>query len=232
LYHQIAVQLTDAIESGRLPKGEYLENEILLAEQWQVSRPTVRQAILELVQHGLLVRRRGVGTQIVNDEIRRPIRLSSLHDDLAATGHGPTTEVLRLDRVPAPADVAFALALPPGAEVVFVERCRSANGTRLAIMRNWLLPAVAADLTVADLERGGLYENLRAAGCRPHSAFQRIGAAVAGDVDAAILGLPPGAPLVTMRRVMQDDTGRTVEVGDHVYDATQYSFEMTVVESA
>ena len=77
LYHQLSRQLVEAIESGRLPKGSFLDSEIDLAERWQVSRPTVRRAIQDLVDSGLLVRRRGVGTQVVSDQVRRPFKLTS-----------------------------------------------------------------------------------------------------------------------------------------------------------
>ena len=76
-----------------------------------------------------------------------------------------------------------------------------------------------------------MYALIREAGVRPHYAAQRLGARAASAVDAKILGLKAGAPLVTMYRVMQDLTGRPVEIGDHVYDAAHYSVELAVVEN-
>ena len=64
LYHQLAEQLTDAVEGGQLKPGDQFENEMALAERLELSRPTVRRAIAELVDRGLLVRRRGVGTTV------------------------------------------------------------------------------------------------------------------------------------------------------------------------
>ena len=72
--------------------------------------------------------------------------------------------------------------------------------------------------------------SFRERGVRPHSALQTLGAVAANAVDAAILGVSVGAPLLTMQRAMQDDTGRAIELGDHVYDAAQYSVELSVVE--
>lgn len=231
LYHQLAHQLKDAVEHGALPKGTFLDNELDLADRWQVSRPTVRRAIQELVDDGLLVRRRGVGTQVVNDQVRRPFTLSSLYDDLVASGRTPVTEVLTLDRCPAPADVADELALARRAEVVHIVRLRSAGRRRLAVMRNWVIVDAADDLTADDLTGCGLYSLIRARGVRPHYATQRLGARAATPDEAELLGIDPGAPVLTMRRVMQDVTGRPVEVGDHAYDAAHYSVEMAVVEN-
>ena len=74
LYSQLADQLKDAITEGALSKGTFLGNEIMLADRWQVSRPTVRRAIQDLVDEGLLVRRRGIGTQVVNDRGTTAVR--------------------------------------------------------------------------------------------------------------------------------------------------------------
>jgi GntR family transcriptional regulator len=115
--------------------------------------------------------------------------------------------------------------------VVHLERIRRAEQQPLAVLRNWLLFDVASHLTEAELQTHGLYTLLRKVGVRPHSANQRIGAAAANTVNARLLDIPVGAPLVTMRRVMQDDRGRVIELGEHIYDARHYTVEMTVVEN-
>jgi DNA-binding GntR family transcriptional regulator len=231
LYHQLADELRRAIAEGRLQKGGFLDNELELADSWQLSRPTVRRAIQELVAAGLLVRQRGVGTQVVNDELRPKVRLSSLFDDLVAKDRHPTTTVITHERVIADATVSTELGVTPGSPVVHVERCRFADGRRLAIIRNWLPVEVAGEITTTQLTTTGLYALLRARGVFPHYAVQRIGARAAAPTDAALLDLPPGAPLLTMHAVMQDRSGRRVEVGDHVYDASAYSIEMAIIES-
>jgi GntR family transcriptional regulator len=230
LYFQLARELESAIADGRLAKGTYLGNEIELADRWQISRPTVRRAIQELVDTGLLVRQRGVGTQVVNDQIRRRVTMMSLFDDLAAQERAPKSTVITHEQVVADADVAEALGIAHGSTVVHIERCRDADGKRLAIMRNWLILDAAGDITTGQLTKTGLYASLRARGVRPHSATQEIGARIASPTDAALLNLPVGAPLLTMRRVMQDHSGRPVEVGDHVFDASTFSFQNTVLE--
>ena len=126
LYFQLAQAIEGAITGGALPAGSRLENEILLAQRYGLSRPTVRRAVQELVDKGLLVRKRGVGTQVIQPHVRRSVELTSLYDDLARGGEAPTTEVLSLERVPAPADIAEELDLPEGDEIVVCVR-RGAN---------------------------------------------------------------------------------------------------------
>src|ERR687889_915747 len=96
LYHQLAQYIEHAINTGLLAPGDRLENELSLTSRLGLSRPTARQAIQELVKKGLLVRKRGVGTQVVRSQFRRDERLSSLNDDLAKAGKRPSTPLLEL----------------------------------------------------------------------------------------------------------------------------------------
>src|SRR3982751_1618818 len=94
LYHQLAQSIEHAISSGTLAPGDRLENELSLTSRLGLSRPTARQAIQELVKKGLLVRKRGVGTQVVRSQFRRDERLSSLNEDLTKAGRVPSSRLL------------------------------------------------------------------------------------------------------------------------------------------
>lgn len=228
LYFQLAEQLEAAIRDGRLRPGDRIDTETDLAERLGLGRPTVRQAVQELVSKGLLVRRRGVGTQVVDAQFHRPLELTSLYDDLAAADHRPSTVVLALRAEPADAAVAAALHLPIDTEVSYLERLRLQRDEPLALMRNWL-PAGLVDLTAPDLEAAGLYSLLRRAGVHLRIANQRIGARAASRSDARLLLVSAGAPLLTMERVSFDDTGRVVEYAQHCYRADAHSFDTTLV---
>lgn len=227
LYYQVASRLQELIERGELAVGTKLPNEIDLAETLGVSRPTMRHAINYLVERGMLVRKRGVGTQIVQPKVRRPVELSSLYDDLAGSGQQPRTTLRSLEVGPAPDFVASALGVPEGTEVTWFERLRFAGGEPLAIMTN-AVPVDVLTLTEDDLEQHGLYELLRAAGHVPRMANQVVGARAATTSEARLLGDPRGAPMLTMSRTAWDATGRAVEYGSHIYRASRYSFEINL----
>ncbi|GII78872.1 transcriptional regulator [Sphaerisporangium rufum] len=229
LYFQVAEQISEAIRRGDLAPGARLDNEILLADRLGLSRPTIRQAIQYLVDKGLLVRKRGVGTQVVHGQVKRSVKLTSLYDDLRLAGQTPTTRVISLRPVPAGEEVAGVLGLAPGAEVLELERVRYAAGEPLALLHNWL-PAGLAALTPQALEEHGLYELLRTGGVRMRVASQRIGARSATPAEARLLDERRGAPLLTMTRTGYDDQGRAVEHGSHVYRASHYSLEVTLIE--
>lgn len=228
LYFQLAQQLEAAVENGTLSPGTLLGNEIDLATRLGLSRPTVRQAIQTLVDKGLLVRRRGVGTQVVHSRVRRPMELSSLYDDLATAGQRPATRVLVNRLEPAAGPVAAALGVPEGTEVHYLERLRSAHGEPMAYLRNHLPTGIVTPDTER-LETTGLYRVLRSAALTLHSARQSVGARAATVQEAALLDEPAGAPLLTMERVTYDDSGRAVEYGSHLYRAARYSFEFQLM---
>jgi DNA-binding GntR family transcriptional regulator len=225
LYFQVAQHLEKAIESGRIAPGERLDNEIQLAQQLGLSRPTMRHALQYLVDRGLLLRKRGVGTQVVHTKFRRPIELTSLYEDLADSGRRPTTEVLANRVEQASGAVATALGLAEGADVVVLERLRRAHDEPIARMTNYL-PAGLVELSTDDLARQGLYQLLRAAGIRPHAAVQTIGARGATAAEARLLGEAKGAPLLTMERTAYDGHGRAIEHGSHLYRPSRYSFTL------
>ena len=227
LYHQLAEQLTAAIEDGRLQPGDPFENELALAERLDLSRPTVRRAIAELVSRGLLVRRRGVGTTVASQVIHRRDELTSLYDDMVRRGHEPRTEVLAFDADVVDAVAAEALGLPPDTKLVSVERLRTVGNTPTALMHNWLPPQFA-DLTPSDLEDASLYAILRARGVRPVIAHQTIGARRPGARERRLLKLSSGDPLLTMTRKAYAANGTAVEYGDHCYRYDQYAFDVTV----
>jgi DNA-binding GntR family transcriptional regulator len=228
MYYQVAMQLEHAIETGQLAPGTRLDGELALANQLGVSRPTLRRAIQYLVDRGFLVRRRAVGTQVVHPKVRRPVELSSLYDDLAASRKDPRTKVLSLATVPATDRVAHALGLEDGDEVVALERLRYADGQPLAIMRNWL-PVGLVELDDDRLERAGLYQLMRAAGIGLHLASQTIGARGATAAEARLLQARKGEPLLTMERTTYNENGQPVELADHIYRASLYSFEIVLV---
>ena len=229
LYYQLAQNMETAIRSGRLSSGSHLENEIELARQLRVSRPTLRRAIDVLANKGLVIRRQGIGTLVVPDRVRVPERLSSLYDELAEAGHSPTTRLLAFEAVPSPAEVAASLRLPRGARVLHFERLRSARGQFIALMQSFMPLALREIVTEDDLTTTGLYRLLKQGGLHLRLASQRIGARRAQRREARLLDIAVGSPVLTMRRVSYDDAGRPVEHATHVYAAERYSFDMSVV---
>lgn len=229
LYFQVSQRIEKAIRSGDIPAGSRLENEVNLADRLSLSRPTIRRAIQELVDKGLLVRRRGIGTQVVHGQVTRGVELTSLHEDLTRAGQTPSTQVLSIATEPADHTVAHELNLPQGTPVIRIERLRSADGVPVAILTNWL-PAEGLELGEDDLKEFGLYQFLRGRGITIRVARQKIGARKATNNEADLLEIPHGSALLTMDRTAFGNSGLAVEYGHHCYRPDLYSFETTLVE--
>ena len=227
LWARVASGLTDLVDTDRLPVGTRMENEVTLAKRLGISRPTLRRALQELVSQGVLIRRPGLGSQVVRPAVHRPIELTSLFDDLVKSGRAPHTDVLSFDVVPASDTVAFTLRIPARSEVTTMERLRYANGEPLALLTN-AIPTDVARFTRADLQKGGLYALLRQAGSQPKTATEVIGARVATAEEARVLGIKRGAAVLTMSRAATGFDGRGIEYGSHIYRADRYAFEQSV----
>lgn len=229
LYFQVSSRIESAITSGELPAGSRLENEVALGERLGLSRPTIRRAIQELVDKGLLVRRRGIGTQVVHGPVSRKVELTSLFDDLKAGDQHPTTRVLAHDVVPADERIAEDLGVEVGDDVTHIRRLRLADGVPVALLENYI-PSAVADLSKDDFETFGLYQLLRGRGVTMRVAKQRIGARASHGDEAALLEIEERGAVLTMSRTAYDASGRAVEVGYHCYRPDLYSFSITLVE--
>jgi DNA-binding GntR family transcriptional regulator len=227
LYFQVSRCLEEAVDRGDLLPGERLPNEIEFAEALAISRPTMRRALDDLVEKGMLTRKQGVGTRVASAQVRRRVALTSLYEDLTAAGRTPRTTVLRLSAEHPDRHAARALGLPLDAPLVYCERLRYADGGPLAIMHNWL-PARFRDITEADLEEHGLYQLLAERQGRPSVARQRITAQAAGTAEARLLDIKRNAPLISMQRTAFDAAGHPVEYAEHLYRADLYAIEVTV----
>lgn len=190
----------------------------------------MRRAIQELVARGLLVRKRGVGTQVVRGQVKRPVELTSLYDDLSRRRQQPSTRLVSRQLLAAEDEIALRLGVPAGDEVLYLERVRFTHGEPLALMHNWLPAAHASVLGADELAARGMYELLRSSGVHLRIATQLIGARSATAAEGELLAVDEGAPLLTAERVAYDDSGSVVELGRHAYRADGYSFEFTLVD--
>lgn len=226
LYQQIVDPFEEAITQGEVAPGQLIEDEISMAKRLDISRPTLRRALQELVNRGLLVRRRGIGTRVAPSQIHRPVELSSLNHDLLAAGYTPTTRVTSYQVIPSSPEVAEELNLPAGEGVLHVIRIRSIDERPLAILRNYLPLDLAPSW--GELHDKGLYDCFASRDIKVASANQTIGARPATAEEAELLNIQPGSPVLSMDRVAFTKEGRVIELGNHVYNPELYSFRFTV----
>lgn len=211
------LQLAEALKADLLrgAYGKALPPERALAEALGVSRDTLRRALELLEKEGLVVRRRGSGTYVVQRATFRA-RLLGFSEEMRALGLTPATRLLKGEKAPATAEEAFHLRLSPGEGVWRLERLRLADGEPMALERA-ALPFWALEA----LPEASLYEALEARGLRPVRALQRLRAVPAREEDR-LLGVEPGTPLLHLERVSFLPDGRPVEFVKSRYRGDRY----------
>jgi GntR family transcriptional regulator len=230
LWAQLEAELRRRMASGELEKR--LPTEPQLAEDYAVSRQTVREAIRRLQDAGLLRRERGRGTFIAARELVQPLGVVySLFRNVEAQGVVQTSDVLALDRR-RDSDVAARLGIAADSDLVYLERLRRADGVPLALDRVWMPAAVAAPLLEADFHRTALYDELaRRCNVRVDDGSEQLHAVIPSRAERELLQLPPRTAAFAIDRVGRSAT-RTVEVRTTLVRGDRYSVQVAWSPSA
>jgi GntR family transcriptional regulator len=206
-------------ELGRLERGAKLPNEQALADRYAVSRATVREAVLGLLEAGYVVRRHGSGTYVADAPRGRHALDSTVSYTamIREAGLRPGLRVLARGRRAADALERERLGLAAGAEVVEVERLRLADDRPVVYSLDRIPVGVLHD---EDLD-GSLYEALERVGRRVVRARAQLVPTVADDHLAGLLGVERGAPVLHIDQTDHDAGGRPVMLSLewHVADA-------------
>ena len=227
LYMQIKTLMTSRLQAGEWGPGQSIPSEMELAARFKVSQGTVRKAVDELAADNLLVRRQGKGTFVsTHAEQKVQYRFLRLMPD-----NGPVVGAQRrfIDcrRLRAPAEVARALGLKAGDSVVQVRRVLSFDGSPTVLDDIWLPGQLFKGLTAERLGeyRGPMYGLFESEfGVRMIRAEEKIRAVAADDASAALLGLAPGSPLLSVERLSMTYGDRPVELRRGLYSTAAHYY--------
>lgn len=207
LYHQLMQRIRVDIEKGKYPVGSKIPPEHELEQTYRLSRVTVRRALAELTELGLLERKQGKGTFVSVPRIRQDLKsLHSFHDSCKQNGRIPSTDVIRIVETTADTRDAEDLNLKPGSRIVETLRLRKADGEPVVLERNRFSMAYAY-LEDEDLN-GSLYAILREYGAEPTQAVHDISLCYATAEQAGYLGIDEGTPLLKLHELIFDQRGR------------------------
>ena len=215
-------RLLEQIRRGAVPPGERLGGERDLARALGVSRSTVRQALAALEDDGV-VRRvpgRGGGTFVRQQKVERDLsHVVGVPALLRAQGMTAGSRIVGTGLAAAGEETAAALGLDPGDYVFDVVRIRLADGAPISL-EHVRLPA-AAFPGLLELPLGGsLYELLAERyATAPGESVERIEVVAADEGRAAVLAVPPGAPLLSVTRTTKDAAGRPFEHSHDLFRA-------------
>lgn len=212
LYVQIRENLRRQILNGVYKPQGQLPSEEELADTLHVSRMTVRHAISELVAEGMLRRRSGVGTFVIERKfLFDQSHLQSFWQATARLGMKPSSRLVSAEMIPASPQVADPLEIQPGTPVYRICRVRFADDEPTAFHEAYVPAELVPHLLDEDLARESLYNIYERRGFSPVHGEQRISARAADEQLSKLLDIPLAAPLLYIERITRIATGLPIE---------------------
>lgn len=221
LYQQLQRVLREAIETRLIGPDDALPPERDIAEDFHISRITVRKAIDGLVSEGLLMRRQGAGTFVCARVEKNFSKLTSFSEDMRARGRAPRSVWLRKSEGSVTPEEALTLRSSPGTPVYRFHRIRYADDAPMSIEYATVL---AACLPSLDAVQSSLYEALEQAGNRPMRALQRLRAVLFTAEQAKLLQIRERDAGLLVERVGFLKDGRAVEFTQSYFRGDIYDF--------
>lgn len=227
-YQLVKDALLQQIQSGELGDNGILPSERELCATFQVSRVTIRKAVEELEEEGVIYRFQGKGSFVNRQpKITQVLsRLTGFTEDMQAKNMKPSSKILITERTAANQEVAEKLGLAPGAEVILLRRLRSADDIPMAIETIYLDYAVFSKV-LTEFSEGSLYAFIRdTLGVVPARALQSIEVSNLMKWEAELLGNVELDVALLMHRQTFDRQGRPFEYVISKYRADRYKFNI------
>ena len=212
LHRQIFLVLRDGIAQGTYPPGTPLPKEEALVQLFGVARATVRRALADLEADGLVQRRHGSGTFVLEGSSSgASVPTLGFIDELRHTGQSTEVRVLTVESVAPPPKVRAFLQTPKDETAIRAVRVRMARSTPLMITEAWVPADVGQRITASALKKKPMYEVLNGLGVVFGRVVQEISAESADPYKAGVLGCELSTALIRLTRLMHDRSGRPIE---------------------
>lgn len=226
LYQQLRDTLLTMIEAGEYASDQRLPSERELSRRFGISRITVRQALSDLAQEGRVYTRIGKGTFVTDPASCQPLgSLFGFSESVRRQGRVPSSTVLEAGLVPAEIDVASRLRIEPGSELVRLRRLRMVDGLPVVLELTHLPHVTSPGLLQRMADNVSLYAVLEESyGLRMSWAEVTMGAALAGEWEAAQLRLQIPAAVLHMEQTSFVEDGRPMEFTRSAYRGDGYRF--------
>lgn len=229
LYHQIYTAIQKKIQSGDLPTGSKIPGELDLARQLDVSRITVKRALNELAQSGLVTRHRGRGTIVTAST---DLKFNDLGRDYVKNveklRNTTQAKILTRQNVVASSSVSTNLHLPDNSLVEKITHTLALDKKTLSYVETFLLIGLTDDLTDSDLREASLLTLLNRKNITAKRAEQTILPVSANAVVAKALDASEGRALLKIHCIMFDQTDRPIQDIYAWYHPDRYQYQMTL----
>lgn len=233
LYYQFKQGLKNLIQDGTFQVNEQIPTENEFCEALGISRPTVRQALKELIQEGLLTRRKPLGTFVCAPKIDSYFfeQLASFNDEMRMIGLTPSTNVLSKETIVAAKDITDALQLPNNAKVLHLKRLRFANNEPMVVLDTYLPSSLFPTLEQEDFITNSLYALLEQKyNCSIQSVNRTIEATLADDSTAKLLSIPKKSAVCMCTTVSYNQQETPIEYSIALYRGDRHKFSLKLVK--
>ncbi|MFD0870830.1 HTH-type transcriptional repressor yvoA [Chlamydia abortus] len=231
LYYQLKEILLEYISNNHEDLEAPIPTEQELSAHFKISRPTVRQAINELVYEGFLYRIKAKGTFVSRPKIQQEFLqvLDSFNNEIKKKGMVPSTRVLNIETVRSDKSISEALHMMEGSKVIKLQRLRFANEDPIVIVDTFLPYNDCRFLLDSNLEQESLYELIEARlSLKITRAVRKLEAVLAGDYESQMLNVSQGAPIQFIKSTTFLSNGKPIEYSLAKYrgDRNTFTFEM------
>ena len=229
LYSQIYLAISDAIRSGELQNGDKLPTERDLSTKFGVSRATVRHALRQLTEDGVVVATVGRGSFVQTTGLEEPLNSLISFTELAKErGLEPSARVIQTGLRPASPEEISILEIKTRSFVFELIRVRLLDNQPIAIDKTRIPETLAIGFEKRDFSRESIYEALTSGGHAPTYAEVVVSAALATEQDALHLEINVGDPLIVCTSISFDSLQNPIELGNISYRADRYQIHTTL----
>lgn len=226
LYYQLRLLLLKEIEAGTYAENIPLPTEVELAKKFNISRPTVRQAIGSLAKEGRLTRIKGQGTFVIYPKIKQEFihEIDSYNSEMIKKGILPTTKVLSFQCIKSTDEISKALALSQGSEVFELSRLRFADQEPIVLSTTYLPQQIFPDLLQKDFTKESLYQVLEKAHISIKKVTRLLEVQLPSKDECELLKIKSPIPLFYFRSTSYIANGTPIEYSIAKYRGDKNKF--------
>ena len=233
LWIQAVDHISREIAEGRLVAGPRLPPERELCAELNISRVTLRKALLKLVDDGVLRSSHGRGWFVaVGQQKDWPNSLESFSETAERMGLVASSRILRAGISSATIDEAEELGVAPGTPLFHLERVRMLSQVPIALDASRVPAVLVPGFDSIDFTTASLYQALARAGLDLFRAESTIEAKPADAVLAEHLGVDAGTPVLAMHQVVVDGADRPIFSSDIRYAGDRYRLRTSFSRSS